>query len=240
MGVQKSELHYAILNTAKTARSFHAANNLKVDDYTRIDTAYGIFADEVDEFINKGFYANNTDEIIDGLIDSLFTISEFSMILDSNTSLYTKEYDYDLGMLEGEFKGLDLPTDIEGFVKELQPYTEDIELTIQDDSFIFHVVCAGIVLLDRMGYDMVTYLNTVNASNMSKFPLVSSVSDPKEIVEAIIADGRYTGVNYKVVQLDGESRYVFTANKDLESGKDFPTGKVIKHSSFFIEPVFNK
>lgn len=240
MGVQKSDLHYAILNTAKTARSFHAANNLKVDDYSRIDTAYGIFADEVDEFITKGVRSNNTDEILDGIIDTLFTVSEFSMILDSNTSLYTNDYDYDLGMIEGTYNNRKLPECVNETVQILEPYTDNIELSIEDNTYIFHVACATIVLLDRSGFDMVSYLNTVNASNMSKFPLVSSIDDPKVIVEQIINDGRYAGVEYKVVELDGEERYVFTATEDLESGKKFPTGKVIKHSSFFIEPVFDK
>lgn len=238
--VQHSDLHYAILETAKTARAFHAGNNLKVEDSDRIDTAYGIFADEVDEFINKGFRADNIDEVIDGAIDGLFTISEFTMILDGNTRLFTRKYTHDLGMLGDCCDSKPLPKNIEEAVNILEKYTDDIALTIEDDKYIFHVLCKTISILERVGYDMVTYLKTVNSSNMSKFPLVSSIKDPKETVSLIIDEGRYQGVEYKVVVLEGEERYVFTATKDLESGKDFPTGKVVKHSSYFVEPVFNK
>ena len=156
---------------------------------------------------------NDLTELQDGICDLIYTVSECVMIQDRDTYLLKNAPKY--------------------LNEEELPVEQLIYQAYRDFREKNYVDALGAIedAVDAVEGDIVTYLDNVDKSNLSKFPKVDGV-DPEKEADWIESQGRYHDVYFEEGELFGEKVYVFKSTYDSKTGERFPKGKYIKPSCF--------
>ena len=160
--------------------------------------------------LQTGLDTNDIVEVVDAVIDSMFTASYAVAILDGNDSI-TKNAPLYLNPKE---------TPVEVLIPEALVYLEG------GNMIDFLTCCEDMCVTLRA--DMPYCLKQVSSSNLSKYLLVKDIPDVDLVCEMIEDQGRYENVTFSVSSKFNEPCYVFMATVDKKNNTNFPNGKVVK------------
>jgi hypothetical protein len=166
------------------------------------------------------------DAIVDCLVTGCFLvgIQDGNDDITKNPPLYLNESDSTLEVL--------VPEAIHHLEEVYRTNTLGILSLVKHKDYIEFLstvedMCAVVNL------NIVDTMKSVGESNLSKFPLVTAVSDPESVCEAIEDQGRYDNVSYEESVKFGEPCYVFKATYDKENDKRYTKGKIVKPPAEF-------
>ncbi|ATN93518.1 hypothetical protein [Pseudoalteromonas phage J2-1_QLiu-2017] len=219
--VQKPQLSAAILDLYKGSRLFNQAANGGLSK-ERLENQLNTVKEEAKELLIS-HQEKNRLELVDAIIDCLYTGSELVMIIDGNEDLLEdtpKFYEEDLENSEATLFAC-LGALAAGNYYSFLCYAEDLAATIE-------------------GYDMAGAVKHISDSNDSKFVPISWLEENdltiKEMELTILREGRYTEVFSKKVDYKGVPSVVFMAKFDKQENTRYEQGKVVKPKGYFIEP----
>lgn len=220
MTKEKQTLGKAILETMKISDEINVAVGLTTDREEQLCHQENIAFSEYKETL-QAIKDNDEVEMYDGWGDLLVTVPTCQMMYAGNKDLL-----------------LDEPriVDTDKTFNELIHQSQSYFLETKNDMryFIDAVDC----LVDAAYYldteKALNYLNAINVSNLSKFPVVGSI-DPDKEADLIESKGRYTEVYYEETTIQGKDVYVFKSTYDKQNNESFPNGKYLKALSSFKE-----
>lgn len=209
----KKEKAEAILNTYKISSAINrCVGNELTEEYEA--NQHVIAESELKEAI-LAIEDNDLVELQDALADCIVTISECLMIQDKNTYL-----------LENA------PLYLNEQEKTVEELVYDAYRAFREKNY---VDALGLIedAVDAVEGDIVEYMNCVNLSNLSKFPVIDTTDiDPDVECDNIESQGRYQDVYYEEGELMGKRVYIFKSKYDKKNNERFTKGKYLKPSCF--------
>lgn len=221
MSEKKNQLAEALLETWKISDEINVAVGLTTDSDEQlphqIEVAFGEFKEGVQAI--KDF---NEEEIYDAICDLNVTVIPCAMMYAGNKSLLDEPHPYELNPEGKDFNEL-----IHDAQREFLSTKYGVRHFASCVDYVCDLSAASNIDQDKM----IKYLNSVNKSNLSKFPEVGSV-DPENECELIEEKGRYTDVYFEESELLGKKVYIFKSNYDKKNNERFTNGKYLKPSCF--------
>lgn len=219
MKCNKQELAQKILETWKISDEINVAVGLTTDSdeqlVHQIEVAWGEFKEGI-----AAIKEQIENEKYDALLDLHVTVPTCLMMYSGNKDLLLEEPRINetgrtFNDLLHEAQKAFLCTDYGQyhFIDSVD-YLVDASMALDIDSEKF-----------------IEYVTAVNASNLSKFPMVGTV-DPEKECDYIESQGRYTDVYFEEGELLGEKVYIFKSCYDAKNNERFTNGKYLKPSTF--------
>lgn len=219
--VNKEELARKILEVWEVSDAINVAVGLTTDSEEKLGHQINIAFSEYKEGM-KAILEKDEQEIYDALIDLHVTVPTCLMMYSGNKELL-----------------LEPPRNINN---EGKTFNELLHLS--QEAFLEDILGKPRRFIDAVDYlvdatasidlDMskvISFMDAVNTSNLSKFPLVGTV-DPEVECDIIEAKGRYPDVYFEEGELFGKKVYIFKSNYDKENNERFSNGKYLKPSKF--------
>ena len=219
--VNKEELARKILELWEVSDAINVAVGLTTDSEEKLDHQINVAFSEYKEGM-KAILEKDEQEIYDALIDLHVTVPTCLMMYSGNKELL-----------------LEPPRNINS---EGKTFNELLHLS--QEAFLEDILGKPRRFIDAVDYlvdatasvdldvgKVISFMDAVNTSNLSKFPLVGTV-DPEEECDIIESKGRYTDVYFEEGELFGKKVYIFKSNYDKENNERFSNGKYLKPSKF--------
>lgn len=175
-----------------------------------IDTYINLCIEEGTEWL-QAVKDRNHVEIIDAICDSVFTGFMLNRLQQSKG--YGKWF---------EVEDLNYNIDVEALVNSLKGKYPDVF------TYTSHLVCA--VYCASKHYNIFEAFKRVSESNFSKAISKLAVENGEICLQGCISEVESAGRYEDVFIFETESHFLIKARKDLQEGKDYPQGKIIKGS----------
>lgn len=210
-----------LVETWKISDAINVAVGLTTDSDEQLPHQINIAYSEFKEGM-QAIKEDDENGRYDALVDLHVTVSPCVMMYAGNKDILHTPYEYELNV-----EGKDFNTLLHDAQREFLSTEHGIHHFISSLEYLCDLAAAKDLDQDRV----ILFLDSVNKSNLTKFPEVGSV-DPEEECEYIESKGRYTDVYFEETELLGKQVYVFKSKYDKKNNERFPNGKYLKPSVF--------
>ncbi len=176
-----------------------------------IDTYINLCIEEGTEWV-QAIKDQNHVEILDAICDSVFTGFMLNRLQEGGG--YGKWF---------EVEDLGFPVILEKFIEDLQ--------TKQIHSYTTCLVAE--VYQASQHYNILEAFNRVAESNFSKAISKLAVENGEISLQDCVTEVESAGRYEDVFVHETESRFLIKARKDLQEGKEYPDGKIVKGDSWY-------